>query len=223
MTCRTCHTLNACTFNRDQSPERIHDQGPERICSQDLEPSCSQHFCGQGTATRIMCDQGSAAKVMCVQALNLGRLERNLQSLDLLVINQQLVLLAWARSVWTYGVFGLGGIRVHDIVRSGSRRGGTLYAIHSHTAFSTPIRLTRLRARSGLDGTSAFRPSPHRSAEHHRSPLHPVTQGLKPRHQPIRSPQFSTWRDGDGYTQNRVLPYHSMPALRTCGCDAHQA
>jgi len=54
-------------------------------------------------------------------------------------------------------VFGLDGIRVHDIVRSGSRRGGTLYVIHSHTAFSTPIRLTRLRARGGLDGTSAFR------------------------------------------------------------------
>jgi hypothetical protein len=94
MTCRTCRTLNACTFNRDQ--------GPERICSQDLERSCGQHFCGQGTATRIMRDQGSAAKVMCVQALNLGRLERNLQSLDLLVINQQLVLLAWARGVWTW-------------------------------------------------------------------------------------------------------------------------
>jgi hypothetical protein len=93
MTCRTCRTLNACTFNRDQSPERMHDQG--------LERSCGQHFCGQGTATRIMCDQGSAAKVMCVQALNLGRLERNLQSLDLLVISQQLVFLAWARGLWT--------------------------------------------------------------------------------------------------------------------------
>jgi len=95
-------TLNACTFNRDPSPERMHDQGPERICSQGLEHSCAQHFCGQGTATRIMCDQGSAAKVMCVQALNLGRIERNLQSLDRSVINQQLVLLGWARGVWTW-------------------------------------------------------------------------------------------------------------------------
>jgi hypothetical protein len=143
--------LECMRFNRGQSPERMHDQGPERIRSQGLERNCGQHFCGQGTATRIMCDQDSAAKVMCVQALNLGRLERNLQSLDLLVINQQLVLLAWTRGVWTWWNPGAR----YCAVRVSARR--DTVPIHSHTAFSTPIGLTRLRARGGLDGTSAFR------------------------------------------------------------------
>jgi hypothetical protein len=125
MACRTCRTLNACAFNRDQGPRRSYTQGLERICDQQSAV--------QASANRVMCDQGSAAKVMCVQALNLGRLERNLQSLDLLVINQQLVLLAWAQGAWPWWIPGARYCAVRVSARRDTVRNTFAYSVfNSH-------------------------------------------------------------------------------------------